>query len=64
MTCNWPHTCAGCCKLNRVLDRREPACATCACFGPDADDVPICHKYLKTMLPCERCGEWEGANYD
>lgn len=64
MTCSWPRTCAGCAKLDKILDNREPACVTCAYFGPDVDDVPICHKFIKTTLPCEKCREWEGADYD
>jgi len=62
MPCSWPRTCAGCTKLGSVPEDREHICAACAYFGPDADDVPICHKFLKTMLPCQGCGEWEGMS--
>lgn len=61
MVCSWPCTCARCQKLDGI---RESACFTCACYGPDIDCIPICHKYVKTMLPCERCGEREGVSYD
>lgn len=59
MACKWPHTCAGCSKLDKILETGERACATCVWFGPKADMVPICHKYIMTMLPCDWCGEWE-----
>lgn len=57
--CTWPRTCNGCEKLDSILENKERACAACRSFGPDADMVPICGRYLKTTLPCEVCGEWE-----
>lgn len=62
MACSWPRTCTGCTKLGGMLEDNGRTCAACTYFGPDADDVPICHKFLKTMLPCQGCGEWEGMS--
>lgn len=34
-------------------------CATCKRYGPDADEVCICHIYQCTKSPRGYCDEWE-----
>lgn len=34
-------------------------CATCKRYGPDADEVCICHVYQCTKSPRGYCDEWE-----